>query len=326
MKSAFFRNFGRYILLSLVLLTSNYASASDGISTSTNNYSNIFLFGDSLSDTGNIATVTGSLPLPFYNNRASNGEVGIDELVKSLNAGTFQSTILNANYSDHLINLATGTGSNYAVVGARAGGMGANDLSAQVTAFFTRYNGVAPNSALYIVFIGGNDVIFASGIFDPSLAHQTIDTAVAIEKLQIQKLITAGAQHILVINVINVSLAPIITIQAATSPVPQHVLQAYNLSLYFNMQLNQSVLDLNMFNNSSIIYFDLFTAFDTILMNASLPNGFSNTTDACYNTTTYMYYAGCSANLFQDYIYFDELHPTAKVHKLLADEILHVIP
>ena len=83
------------------------------IEASAQGFSNMYIFGDSLSDTGNRATVTGDFPAPFFMNRVSNGQVAVEVLATSLG--------LSADASRHLVGPAVGT--NYAVAGARAGGL-----------------------------------------------------------------------------------------------------------------------------------------------------------------------------------------------------------
>ena len=54
------------------------------IEASAQGFSNMYIFGDSLSDTGNRATVTGDFPAPFFMNRVSNGQVAVEVLATSL--------------------------------------------------------------------------------------------------------------------------------------------------------------------------------------------------------------------------------------------------
>ncbi len=117
-------------------------------------FSRVYVFGDSLSDTGNLGTVVGGLPFPFDMNRISNGPVAVDVLADRLN--------LPITASLHVI--WENAGSNYAVAGANAVGDNAEDLSNQILGFQNNHlqidQGVvvAPSDALYVMFIGGNDV------------------------------------------------------------------------------------------------------------------------------------------------------------------------
>jgi len=62
------------LLLPVVLVFSTWANADSS-------YTQVYVFGDSLSDTGNLASVTGDFPSsPFYMNRVSNGAVAVEIL------------------------------------------------------------------------------------------------------------------------------------------------------------------------------------------------------------------------------------------------------
>ena len=73
--------------------------------------SQLVIFGDSLSDTGNLGSVIGGIPAPYFNNRISNGPVAVETLSAKFND--------TANASLHLLGL--NAGHNYAVAGAKAG-------------------------------------------------------------------------------------------------------------------------------------------------------------------------------------------------------------
>ena len=63
-------------LFLLSLIASGLASA--------DSFSRLYVFGDSLSDTGNAASVVNDLPPPYYKNRFSNGPVAVEVLAKKL--------------------------------------------------------------------------------------------------------------------------------------------------------------------------------------------------------------------------------------------------
>jgi len=72
----------------------------------------------------------------------------------------------------------------------------------------------------------------------------------------------------------------------------------------------------------NIVEFDLFKFFNKLGKRAGRV-GISNTTDACFSTTTFMFHPDCNFGLnFDQFFFFDEIHPTARVHALLG-EALH---
>jgi phospholipase/lecithinase/hemolysin len=305
MNSILLTKWARYSLLLITILLSPTVWADES-------YSNIFIFGDSLSDTGNLASIQGDFPTPpFYKNRASNGLLAIDTVAASLN--------LNAAASGYLVGPAVG--SNYAVAGARAAGERAIDLPAQVTAFLANQNGTAPVDALYVVFIGGNDTLDASIISDKSSANRIIDNGVSSEGQQIQTLIDAGAKYLLVVNVVDISVTPATTLLAAAKQNPQLVKHARKLSKRYNKKLKRTLKAIKHSNKIELVRFDLFEAFKNLLNDAN-DAGFTNTTDACFSSITFTFNVGCNfgAN-FQEYLFFDEIHPTARAHKIIGNLI-----
>jgi phospholipase/lecithinase/hemolysin len=72
-------------------------------------FSRLFVFGDSLSDTGNLYAMTGGYPPPpYWNGRFSNGKLWVEYLADSLQ-------------------MPIAAGDNYAVAGATTGRLNANN-------------------------------------------------------------------------------------------------------------------------------------------------------------------------------------------------------
>lgn len=307
MNSNTFNQWRRLTLLLVALITSPITWADP-------TYNKIFIFGDSLSDTGNLASIRGDFPNPpFFNNRVSNGLIAVDTIAASLN--------LKADASLYLLGLAAG--GNYAVAGARSAGDSPIDLTAQVAAFLANQNASAPKDALYVMITGGNDVFDAAQNPDINAAEQLIDAGVIAEKQQIQTLINAGAEAFLIVNVVDISITPLISTAALQNPAL--VDYANNLVNRYNKTLEQSLKDIKHDSDIKIETFDLYQAFNELLEDAQ-DLGFSNTTDACFSTATLTFNDGCNfgAN-FPSYIFFDERHPTSRVHQIIAKQIVEEI-
>ena len=276
-------------------------------------FSNVFVFGDSLSDTGNFASVNGPFPNPpFFDNRVSNGLTSVDLLAQSLG--------LSVNPSLHLIGPAVGT--NYAVVGARTAGVSALDLPTQVAAFSANFGGVAPADALYVINIGGNDVRDARDTQDNLAAKKLINAAVKGEIAQIQNLINIGAQYILVVNVTNIGRIPETNLIAAQLQNSLFVQRAAKLSKLFNYQLKKQLKLLNHQNDITLVRFNQFKEFEELLEDSS-ELGFTNITDACFSTVSLSFNVGCNFGAsFDQYAFFDEIHPTARTNKVIGRELI----
>lgn len=296
----------RRFLFLLCVLVSTHLSASES-------FSRVYVFGDSLSDTGNLASITGNLPNPpFFNNRISNGAVSVEVFAAGIG--------LTADASLHLIGPAAGT--NYAVAGARAGGPVAIDLPTQVNLFLANHGGVAPSDALYVVFIGGNDVRDARDAIAPAIAEMVVDTAVAAELSQVQVLIASGANNILVMNVPDIGSLPESGILEALTGDNTVRERARRLTKRYNKSLKKKLKALRKVSKVDIDIFNTFEEFEEIIENGA-ENGFTNTSDACFSSITFSFNTGCGFGVnFPQYIFFDEIHPTARVHAMIGQAIL----
>ncbi len=204
-----------------LLLTASHANAQ---------FSQLYSFGDSLTDTGNLASVRGPFPPPFFMNRVSNGPVAVETLAALLG--------LEANASLHLMGPAQGT--NYAVAGARARGSEAIDLTTQVGAFLQNHGNTAPPDALYMLMIGGNDARDARDA-DDMAAQEIITQATAAIATNIETLATAGALRFLVVNVPDLGAIPETRLLAEATAMPLLIDIATLRSETFNQALADEV-------------------------------------------------------------------------------------
>ena len=169
----------------------------------------IFVFGDSLVDNGNLEAFTEDPNIP---KRFTNGLLSVDLLARHYGLSLTPSLHLLPNISPSM------RGNNYAVAGARSLDEDGNELTAdtnfptQINAFLQHYEGTAPSDALYIISIGGNDIRDSGINYSPAVSFSSFTkrwkqwrkeskrvlNAVESQVAQIEKLILAGAQNILV--------------------------------------------------------------------------------------------------------------------------------
>lgn len=158
--------------------------------------SQLIVFGDSLVDAGNLTALVGSDQFNprsegYYKGRFTNGPDFTD--------------LLNANFFGRYQSPAfAGTGTNYAIGGARVVDTGdfVPDLTAQL-GFYLGTRAVDPN-ALYVLNFGGNDVFGLQsgdiGSFTPqAYAAALVGTVTGA----VQQLSTLGASRILVMGIPN---------------------------------------------------------------------------------------------------------------------------
>lgn len=313
-------------------------------------YSQIYVFGDSLSDTGNLKAVLQNPQIP---ERFTNGPVTVEIVANALG--------LSLSNSYHLLGGALPFGNNYAIAGAKAVDDDNNEatpdinLPTQVNAFLQIHGGTAPADALYIVFIGGNDIraarsiranaVFATGdTLDAAkeAAKASIEASVVSQSAQIQKLIGAGAQNILVAGAPDIGTIPetaILTATLVNSATSKSLAKkatklpaiTSQLSDLYNRKLSRSLRSIEHSSDLDLIEYDLIEFSETELENAAA-NGYTNVEDPCI----YVYsQAGtpnpeciASAPNFPTeltFFYWDEIHPTALVHYHSALEMLETI-
>ena len=289
-----------WLLISLLLATTGAWAA----------FSSIYVFGDSLSDNGTVAgTVNVDFPFPYSSipaqdiNRVSNGPVAVEVLASQLglplNPSLFATSIPAA-------------GTNYAVAGARAGRTNLGDLASQLMAFQANHPGGASIEALYVLFIGGNDVLSISNVVDDAAAALAITTATQAVETTLNSLIGAGAQSILVPNVFDIGLTPDAAANRAL---------ATQRSVEYNTALATTLAGVEGNQGIDLFEYDLF-GFGQRIFADPLSFGLTNTTDACTSGLPIPFFLGsCDASLINQYAFIDNIHPTANVHNILGNEL-----
>lgn len=177
------------------------------------NFSGLYVFGDSLSDTGNTFNITGGSVSPktafppdppFSKGRFSNGDNWVDYLGKDLGLTPTLVSSLPQNFTT----IPTTQGINFAFGGSNSGLdnafiPGAPGVLAQV-GFFTQSlqanQQKADPNALYAVWGGGNDYLFGN----LNNADQTVKNL----SDSVGALASAGAKNILVFNLPDLGKIP----------------------------------------------------------------------------------------------------------------------
>jgi cholinesterase len=226
-------------------------------------FTSIVVYGDSLSDNGNLYSKIAYPPPPYYQGHFSNGPVAVEQLA----------TQLNATLIDHAYGGAT-TGVGNIVDGGDQTSFGALHLPGMGTELAV----TPPTSAANTLFIvwGGADDFEASG--SPLTAAANIDAIV-------QQLEMGGATSILVPNLPDLGRTP----EFANTPL-QGAATAYTDA--FNAALATGL-------PGGATLFDTYGLFNAILANPDA-YGFSNTTGQC---TLDLAFPSCTGYLFFDDIH-----------------------
>ena len=255
-------------------------------------FSSVVVYGDSLSDNGNLFAVANQPgPPAYFPGRASNGMVAVELL-----AGQWGVPLFDLAWSG----ATTGIG-NHLDPGGTPTSLGSNRLPGMTTSFSLSSAAVAPlaSSALFIVW-GGPDDFLSPSPLDPTpiaVANRGVSNIVGI----VSGLRSLGAQHILVPGMPDLGLTPF-GLQTDPSGLS-------GLSAYFNALLSQSL-------NGQATFYDTAGLLQRVVSDPSA-YGFTNVTDQCIDA--YVPSPAPCAHPEQ-YLFWDDLHPTTRGHGILAEE------
>jgi len=285
-------------------------------------YSNLYVVGDSLTDSGNnaIALAPNVTPLPIPGNdfiptfpyasgRYTNDEVWAQTLASALGLAAAPSLL---------------AGTDYAFGGAQTGPLTPNplpggllapfppSLETQAAFFLAQHGNIAPATALYIVAGGGEDVLQALrsingcggslGCVDTVIQATAEAFAGNIENI-ISALQNAGATNIVLWDVPDVGDAPVAH-ALGVSPLATAIASSMNLAL-------SSAIG----TDPSIKLFDAFGLLDEVVADPNM-FGLVNVTDACAQ------FIACDPS---QYLFWDGIHPTSAADPIITDAILSLI-
>jgi phospholipase/lecithinase/hemolysin len=170
--------------------------------------------------------------------------------------------------------------------------------------FYLSSTTVADPNALYFVLAGANDLLNALTFPTPNpqkAIQATINEAVNNIVSEVKALHKVGANHIMVANLPNLGLTP--SVRALGSDA--QTLATY-ASITFNKKLAFKLPDY-------VQQFDTFSNLEKVVNNPAAFN-LTNITDPCFD----------GANVCSEpdkYLYWDDLHPTTAVHKLIGHKL-----
>ena len=264
-------------------------------------YSSLTVFGDSLSDVGNIKIASpSSVPTPL--GRFSDGLNWIDTLAAGLGLP-----------SASVASLAGG--SNYAFGGARTGT--ANNppgVLAQVAGLWAPSHPAADPNGLYVVLGGGNDMRDArSAAGGDDLTREAAAQAAAFNIFQsVFLLAQAGAKHVLISTLPDLGNTPeAVNLNKVAESTDAS--QRYNAAIAgleatleaLFADLDVMVLDMAAIGNGII---------DDALNNGGATYGITNVTAGCF------FVGNCGSALFSD-----NLHPSAAAYAAIGAAALALV-
>ncbi|WP_439478467.1 autotransporter domain-containing protein [Brevundimonas sp.] len=261
-------------------------------------YSRLVVFGDSLSDNGNLYAATGNTSPtspPYFQGRFSNGPVFTELL--GFNAGRSAAG-------------ASVTGSiNYAYGGARTDSSAFPPGMRNQLLGYTGAGGTFRSTDLVSILGGANNIFqglpAAGASANPTgTITPVVQAAAADINFLVNSVAGAGAGTILVGNLPSLGITPQFRGTAA-APLADFAGTSFNSALLSGLMATAAARP-----GSNIILFDLYKIGATLAANPAA-FGLTNATDACFNGIT-----ACATP--NTYLYWDGVHPTAAGHQLIA--------
>jgi outer membrane lipase/esterase len=268
---------------------------------SAQSYNRLVVFGDSLSDNGNLYAATANTQPPsppFFNGRFSNGPVFTELL--GFTAGRSAAG-------------APVTGSiNYAYGGARTDSSAFPPGMRNQLLAYTGAGGTFGANDLVSILGGANNIFQAVGPASVSPSPTGFIQPVALSAAAdinfiVNSVAGAGAGTVLVSNLPNLALTPQFNQGAGlpAAPLADFAGTQFNGALLAGLTTTAAARP-----GTNIILLDLYKIGPVLVANPGW-FGLSNVRDACFNGVT------VCANP-DSYLYWDSVHPTAAGHRLLA--------
>lgn len=271
---------------------------------------NIVVFGDSLSDNGNFYEyMDKKFPsAPYYKGRFTNGLVWIEHVASAKNTELFDyayggAGVLESDDDDSIL----------------------FNLHQEINSYLIAHNDKVAEDSLYVVWIGANNYLAM-----PEDDDKALNTVLVGIKKELVRLAEKGAKNILVVNLPDLGQTPV----AYSFEQNEHLTQ---LSSRHNNELGQFVSQLKQtYPGVNWIYFDVGQTFQDVIQYPE-SYGFNPATikDTCYDKYGALNIKrsmmGVAASLISPaagisgsdpcdgYLFFDMVHPTAKVHEIMAD-------
>ena len=131
----------------------------------------------------------------------------------------------------------------------------------------------------------------------------------------------------MVVNVGDVGAIPETRLLALSKHQPGLISRTTELAWEFNEELAENIHEIKRQSNASyVLEFDQF-GLSRYLTKEYLALGFTDSQDGCFSSVTFTFNAGCNNGLnFDEFLYFDEIHPTARTNERIGRALYSAIP
>lgn len=278
-------------------------------------FSKIVMFGDSLSDNGNLYHyMKQHMPQspPYFQGRFSNGPVWVERLAEKYAPTQAASFLLD-----------------YAFGGA---GIAATEeeeedviftLKHEVDSYLLAHQDRADPHHLFMIWIGSNNYLNL-----PLDRDETVAMVVKGIVNSAQRLVEKGAKQVVIFNLPDLGQSPFARATNTTDALTQYTIQ-------HNQLLKQRIME-QMHQDSTVkwVYVDVNAWLNEAIASPA-QFGFTQTTDACLpfvpassilnmtaQTTTLTDKPPSSC---EGYLFFDAVHPSAQAHQLIAERLFELL-
>ena len=319
----------------------------------TDTYSNIYAFGDSLLDTGNLFNATTSaqeffaslgvdIPVqppspPYFEGRFSNGELWIDRLADEFDVDLIPATELsvvspgsevfspvtlievNPAVSPFLNGNTANQSVNFAYGSASTGANGTGELGSFI-----------PGMKQQVDFFV-KDLLQANQEADPNALYvlwggsndyigSNADPEQVVNNIEseVESLYDSGAREFLVVNLPDLGAIP----EADNPELAVSSEELTQLSDTHNSLLDSSVEELeDILTGAKVTVLDVNSLFDDVVANPE-EFGFTNVTKPFLDPVTFTPTVGANPD---EYLFYDNFHPTEAAHALVSDLALETL-
>ncbi len=293
-------------------------------------FDNVVVFGDSLSDAGYYRPFLAGLGLP-------------PQVVATLGRFTTNPGPVWSESVSQFYGITPGPsnagGSIYAQGGARVAlpsastppGSAQRPVSTQIDEYLAASGGHADPNALYGMWIGANDIFqnlaaLQAGAIDQTALQTNVLGAAAAEVQQVGRLQAAGARYVLVFGLPNIGTTPAFAGTGSTAAAVTQLSAGYNTTLFSGLaSAGLRVIPVDTFALGSEIAADPsaygFTNTTSLACGAFPPITTASTVSAQFCGPTNL----VAPDAAQTYLYADSVHPTTASQAIIAQFVESLI-
>lgn len=325
-------------IATILVLSTNQAMALEPSS-----ISNIYVFGDSLSDCGFMDKLqTDGHPNNTYttpNGLTWSQQLGKDygrPLTPNNDYKLFMQQYPGEIQDPGVLTVSqTLDGNCYAAGGATTSGEGLGmqgiyvppAVDAQVKNYLLQHNNAADPNALYIIWAGANNILKLLIANDTTPADYAKASATAASDIvgMVDQLHAAGAKHIIVISLPNLSDTALIKQEAKANPMISQMTLA--VSVNFNTGLNNALA------GKGVLFFDMAALINNVVTHVPYTDPYAGTEITNADNSACDIAPGSKETALtcipkpgtDNYLFEDGMHPTATAHNIIAKQLEHMI-